>query len=89
MDKFLLVIGLLGVFLVLLLMVAMMVNSGSWPAAFIVLTGLLPWAIPAIVGFVLVAAFGNMLFQLKAIRAATERQGEMFSEIMAGRKKAG
>jgi ABC-type sugar transport system permease subunit len=86
MDKFLEVIGALGVCLVLVLMGAMVINSGSGSAAFIVLMGLLPWAIPAIVGFILVAAFGNMLGQLKAIRSASERHVQLFSEIIARRK---
>lgn len=86
MDKFLEIIGGLGVCLVLLVVILMMVNSGGGSATFIVLMGLLPWAIPAIVGFVIVAAFGNMLGQLKAIRATSERLAAMFSEIMAGRK---
>lgn len=86
MDKFLEVIGALGVCLVLLVVILMMVNSGGGSPTFIVVMGLLPWAIPAIVGFVIVAAFGNMLGQLKAIRASSERQAEMFSEIMASRK---
>ncbi|WP_320203991.1 hypothetical protein [Agrobacterium rosae] len=89
MDKFLQIIGALGVCLVLLATIAMLVNSGGGTAAFIILMGLLPWSIPAIVGFVLVAAFGSMLSQLKAIRSASERQAEMFSQILAGRKKAG
>ena len=88
MDKFLEVIGALGVCLVLLVMIVLTLNSGGGSATAIVLMGLLPWALPAIVGFVMVAAFGNMLGQLKAIRAASERQAEMFSEIMAGRKSS-
>ena len=88
MDKFLEVIGALGVCLVFIVIIAMMINSGGGSAGFIVLMGLLPWAIPALVGFVMVAAFGNMLSQLKAIRAASERQAEMFQEIMVGRRKA-
>jgi hypothetical protein len=87
MDKFLEVIGALGVCLVLLVMIVLTLNSGGGSATAIVLMGLLPWALPAIVGFVMVAAFGNMLGQLKAIRAASERQADMFQSIMDSRNQ--
>ena len=38
-------------------------------------------------GSVLVAAFGSMLLQLNAIRAATERQAELFAQLLDGKKK--
>lgn len=82
MDRFLEVIGSLGVVAVLLVMMIMLGNSGGGAAASIVFLGLLPWAVPAIFGCILVVAFGNMLAQLKAIRAASERQVELFQSIM-------
>lgn len=88
MDKFLEVIGSLGVCAVLIIMMLMVGNSGGGDATLLMILGLLPWAVPAIIGFIIIAAFGNMLGQLKAIRTASERQAEMFAEIMAGRKKA-
>ncbi|WP_288427085.1 hypothetical protein [uncultured Agrobacterium sp.] len=85
MDKFLEVVGSLGICIVLLIMMFITVNSGGGSATALVLMAMLPWAVPAIVGFVMIAAFGNMLGQLKAIRAASERQAEMFAEIMTRR----
>lgn len=87
MDKFLEVIGSLGVCAVLIIMMMLVGNSGGGDATLLMILGLLPWALPAIIGCVIIAAFGNMLGQLKAIRTASERQAEMFAEIMAGRKK--
>lgn len=88
MDKFLEIIGALGTSIVLLAMIAITANSAGGSAAALTILAMLPWAVPAIVGFVMIAAFGNMLGQLKAIREAAERQANMFAEIMAGRKKA-
>lgn len=88
MDKFLEVIGSLGVCSVFIIMMLMVGNSGGGDATILMILGLLPWAAPTIIGFIIIAAFGNMLGQLKAIREASERQAEMFAEIVAGRKKA-
>lgn len=88
MDKFLEVIGSLGVCLVFIIMMMLVGNSGGGDATLLMIIGLLPWAVPAMIGCVIIAAFGNMLGQLKAIREASEKQAEMFAEIMATRKKA-
>jgi hypothetical protein len=80
-DKFLEIIGSLGVSAVLLVMIMIVGNSGGGSATAITILGLLPWAVPAVVGFIIIAAFGNMLGQLKAIRAATERQAAVFQAI--------
>ena len=82
MGRFLEVIGALGVVAVLLVVMIMLGNSGGGAAAGIVLLGTLPWALPAIFGCILVVAFGNLLAQVKAIRAASERQVELFQSIM-------
>lgn len=81
MDKFLETIGAIGVVGVLLIMIVIVGNSGGGSATAITILGLLPWAIPAIVGFIMIAAFGNMLGQLKAIRAASERQADIFQKL--------
>lgn len=86
MDKFLEVIGSLGVCLVFIIMMMLVGNSGGGDATLLMIIGLLPWAVPAIIGCVIIAAFGNMLGQLKAIREASEKQAEMFQSILDGRK---
>ncbi|MDA5240622.1 hypothetical protein EXN32_25200 [Agrobacterium tumefaciens] len=88
MDKFLEIVGAIGVCLVLLVLIVLIFSTRGGPDAALALVAALPWAFPAIVGFVIIAAFGNMLGQLKAIREASERQASMFAEIMAGRKRA-
>ncbi|KAA3509680.1 hypothetical protein RMS29_023490 [Agrobacterium rosae] len=89
MDKFLQVVGWIGVGAVALILLNVMINAGRGQYAALAVVASLTWAAPSIVGFVLIAAFGNMLGQLKAIRAASERQAEMFSEIMARGKNTG
>jgi hypothetical protein len=66
---------------VLLIMTVIVGNSGGGSATAITILELLPWAVPAIVGFIMIAAFGNMLGQLKAIRVATERQAALFQAM--------
>lgn len=85
MDRFLEIIGAIGVSGVLLIMIVIVGNSGGGSATAITILGLLPWAVPAIVGFIMIAAFGNMLYQLKAIRAASERQADMFQRMIERR----
>ncbi|OCJ68993.1 hypothetical protein A6U97_02465 [Agrobacterium tumefaciens] len=82
MDKFLEIVGGLGASLVLLVMILITANSGGGSATALTILAMLPWAVPAIVGFVIIAAFGNMLGQLKAIRAANERQNEIMNEFL-------
>ncbi|MDX3929195.1 MAG: hypothetical protein QHC90_25765 [Shinella sp.] len=78
MDKFLEIIGLLIVVVTLFLMVAVVKQSGD--AVTLVLS--LSWAVPAIIGGVILAAFGSMLGQLKAIRANSEKQTELFQSLL-------
>ncbi|WP_284778576.1 hypothetical protein [Agrobacterium sp. lyk4-40-TYG-31] len=88
MDKFLQVVGWVGIGIVVFFLFAVMVKAGRGEYALLALMASMTWALPAVVGFVIIAAFGSMLSQLKAIRAASERQVEMFSEIMAGRSRS-
>lgn len=88
MDKFLQVVGWIGIAAVVFVVLVVVANAGRGQYAVLAFMGTLAWALPSVVGFVVIAAFGSMLSQLKAIRAASERQAEMFSEIMAGRKSA-
>lgn len=73
MDKFLEIVGAIGVIAVLLIMAVVLVNSAGSTRT-IMLAAMLPWALPAIVGSVVIAAFGSMLGHLKAIRELLERQ---------------
>jgi hypothetical protein len=82
MEKVLLWIGWIGITLVVLVLVAIMISAGGGPYALLAPVAALPWAAPAFVGFVLIAAFGSMLAQLKAIRAATERQAEILQKLL-------
>jgi uncharacterized integral membrane protein len=86
MDKFLQVVGWIGIGIVAFFLLVVVAQAGRGDPAILAFFASLTWALPSIVGFVIVAAFGSMLSQLKAIRAASERQAEMFAEIMAGRK---
>ena len=89
MDKFLQVVGCVGIGIVTVVLLAVMAKAGPSEYALLALLGAMTWALPAVIGFVIIAAFGNMLSQLKAIRAASERQADMFQSIMAGRRTAG
>ncbi|WEX79005.1 hypothetical protein PYH37_003978 [Sinorhizobium numidicum] len=42
----------------------------------------LPWAFPAIAGGLILVAFGAMLDHLAAIRTASERQAEIFQQLL-------
>ncbi|WP_312806640.1 hypothetical protein [Agrobacterium cavarae] len=86
MDKFLQIVGWIGITVAVFVVLAVVANAGRGQYAVLAFVGTLAWAIPSIIGFVIIAAFGSMLSQLKAIRAASERQAGMFAEIMAGRK---
>lgn len=72
MDKFLEIVGIVIVLLTLLVAVVITANSGNANTLFYIL----PWAVPSVIGGVVLAAFGSMLEQLKAIRAATEFQAD-------------
>lgn len=79
MEKILLWIGWVGIALVVFALFAVMAAAGRSSYGILALVAALPWAAPAFVGFVLVAAFGSMLAQINAIRVASERQADMFS----------
>ncbi|WP_172746534.1 hypothetical protein [Neorhizobium sp. T25_13] len=74
MDKFLQIIGALICVAALSLMVFIMSASADRGDGVTLLLGMLPFGIPAVIGGVVLAAFGSMLEQLKAIRASLERQ---------------
>ena len=86
MDKFLQVVGWVGIGIVVFFLLVVMAKAGRGEYAMLALVASMTWALPAVVGFVIIAAFGSMLGQLKAIRAASERQAEMFQVIMSSRK---
>ncbi len=86
MDKLLEIIGMIGVCAVLIIMMMVVGNSGGGTATMLTLLSLLPWAVPAIIGCIIIAAFGNMLGQLKAIREASEKQAEVFQTILERKK---
>lgn len=82
MDKFLEIVGMVGAAIVLLITLMIVANSRGGANTAIVLFGILPWALPAIVGSIIIAAFGNMLSQLKAIREASEFQNGLFQTLI-------
>lgn len=86
MDKFLQVVGFVGAASVVLVLLIVIFTTRRGPDVLIALAAALPWALPAMVAFVMIAAFGNMLSQLKAIRASSEKQAELFQSIMDSRK---
>ncbi|MEW9522366.1 hypothetical protein MRBLRH8O_000146 [Agrobacterium radiobacter] len=88
MDKFLELVGMLGAAIVLLITMMIVANSRGGADTAVVLFGILPWALPAIVGSIIIAAFGNMLSQLKAIREAAERQNGLFQALLDRRTDA-
>lgn len=82
MDKFLEIVGMIGAALVLLAILMIVANTRGGADTAMVLFGVLPWALPAIVGSIIIAAFGNMLGQLKAIREASELQNGLFQALL-------
>jgi hypothetical protein len=72
MDKFLEVAGILIVLVTLGIIGLILSNTSGSPG--LVAMGLATWGVPGIIGGIVLAAFGQMLGQLKAIRYATERQ---------------
>lgn len=87
MDKFLQVVGWVGIGSVAAALIAVMVKAGTSEYALLALLGAMTWALPAAIGFVIIAAFGSMLSQLKAIRASSQKQAEIFQEIISSRKR--
>ncbi|MGF9566888.1 hypothetical protein AAIH70_25605 [Neorhizobium sp. BT27B] len=81
MEKILLWVGWIGIAIVIFALLAIVAAAGRGYYPMLALVAALPWAAPALVGFVLVAAFGSMLAQLKAIRAASERQADIFQKL--------
>lgn len=80
MDKFLEIVGIAIVLLTLGVLLLLVAGSQS-P---VLLIPALPWAIPSIIGGVVLAAFGSMLGQLKAIRDASERQAAILQRMLNG-----
>ncbi|KQY20763.1 hypothetical protein [Rhizobium sp. Root483D2] len=81
MDKFLEVVGIAIVLLTLGALLLLVAGAQS-P---LILLPALPWAIPSIIGGVVIAAFGSMLGQLKAIRDAAERQAAILQRMLNNR----
>ncbi|PST24197.1 hypothetical protein C7U60_09795 [Mesorhizobium plurifarium] len=52
------------------------------------LVAALPWAFPAIAGGLLLIAFGAMVDHLAAIRSASERQADIFRQLLERRNTA-
>lgn len=52
------------------------------------LFAILPWAFPAIAAGLLLVTFGAMLDHLAAIRAAAERQADIFQQLLERRTPA-
>jgi hypothetical protein len=88
MDKLLEVIGSLGICAVLLTLVLLASASQGGTDAAIVVLGSLPWAVPALIGCVIIAAFGVMLGELKAIRLATEIQSLHLRDLVKQRDRS-
>jgi len=80
------ILEIAGALIVLLTLAAaaVIMSQAHDPSALILL---LPWALPSILGGVIVAAFGSMLAQLVAIRKATERQAVSLDEVANPRKR--
>lgn len=70
MDKFLEIAGILTVLLASLAALIIVGSSGNAAT----LLFILPWVVTSVIGGVVLAAFGSMLAQLKAIRNAVESQ---------------
>ncbi|MDP9559775.1 UNVERIFIED_ORG: hypothetical protein J2740_000945 [Rhizobium nepotum] len=85
MDKFLEIIGMLGASFVLLTMIIVTSQSRGGSDTAMTILAMLPWALPAIVGCIIIAAFGNMLSQLKAIREASEQQTGLLRTMIESR----
>ncbi|MQW86183.1 hypothetical protein [Sinorhizobium saheli] len=49
------------------------------------LVTILPWAFPAVAGGLILVAFGSMLDHLAAIRSASEKQAEIFQQLLERR----
>lgn len=81
MGKFLEFLGGAITIGMLVLMTMMLVPSPDIDT----LIAALPWAFPAIAGGLILVAFGAMLDHLAAIRAASQRQAEIFEQLLARR----
>lgn len=80
MDKFLEIMGMIIVTSTLLMMVAVQLYAGGG-APVSVLLGSATWGVPSIVGGVILAAFGNMLGELRAIRHTNDAQLKALHEL--------
>ncbi|MEQ1405633.1 hypothetical protein ABK249_11880 [Neorhizobium sp. Rsf11] len=80
MDKFLQIVGALICLVALSLMLFILSASQERGDGVTLLLGMLPFGIPSIIGGAVLAAFGSILEQLKAIRKATEQQAEVLMD---------
>ena len=86
MDRFLKLAGLIGAVAILVAASVYVVNTGGGSFTAIAIIGALQWAMPALVGCVLIAAFGSLIGVLKGIRDASERQAATFQAILDTRR---
>ncbi|MBD9558382.1 hypothetical protein ACI2KT_32970 [Ensifer adhaerens] len=80
MGKLLQIIGIVIIVAAIVVGLAMLVGDPA--TAYLRALSILPWTWSAILTGILLAAFGSMLRQLSAIRAATERQATLFQAIL-------
>lgn len=83
MGKALEIIG----WLIMIGVMAVMVFIASRAPNNSVIYFMLPWAIPSIIGGLLVAAFGRMLQELQSTREQAERQSMLLDEIASSTRK--
>jgi hypothetical protein len=82
MDRFLQLAGLIGAAAIFIVAAIYIVNMGGGSFTAIAMIGALQWAMPALVGCILIAAFGSLIGVLKGIRDASERQAATFQAIL-------
>lgn len=80
MGKLLQIIGIVTILAALAAAIALLATDPA--TAQLRALVVLPWALSAILSGILLAAFGSMLRQLSAIRAATEHQAALFQAIL-------
>lgn len=88
MDKFLEVAGILIVLVTLVVIALILANTSGSPG--LVALGLATWGVPGIIGGIVLAAFGQMLGQLKAIRYQAEKQNlalDLIASKLSGSSK--
>jgi uncharacterized membrane protein len=77
MEKFLQIAGILFAAMALLIALVLIASSPSRGLIFLPVAG---WAVSAVVGGAIIAAFGSMLGHLKAIRFHAEKQSMLLED---------